>query len=787
MEFDSRDVDRGAAALDRLDKQSNITERATTKLSNAMKVGITAAMAASVAVMYKVIDAHRAFGLSISQLSSITGATGKDLAFYREQALLLGSSTTFAASEVATAFKLVASAKPDLLDSKDALAAVTRETLTLAEAASMDLPTAAEALGSALNQFSAGADQANRFINVLAAGSKFGAAGISEVSQALKMSGAVAAGVGVSFEEATAAIEALAAVGVKGAEAGTGFRAVLLKLSTQSRDEFNPEIVGLAKALQNLEAANLTTAQATKLFGLESITAGTALVKGAAQVEELTKKLTGTTTALDQARTNTNNLDGDIKAMGSAWEGVTLILGEALDPALRLATQTLTTIGTWAQKVALHFGNLANAIGAMPGAVSAFVTADLEGLQAILAEREKYAAEMERRIELIDQGRDATEQAAAAEVEAAKTVATIEAENIKRVEEAKAKAAALREQEAQDIAEKEAKKQAKLDEFALREAERQRASFDALKDQYRSEEEMLDISLQRRTEMLDGFLSNKIISLQEHNELLKEMEDERFLQIIEKEQKQADLKKERDEEAFFEAIEEQQIRDDYKAEQAKIAQDKENAQIEQGLGIRRGSVQKMYDFTDQLRQGDLQSAMQTGNQMIGSMNAQNEKQFRLQKSMALASAIVTLPSAVMKSYDNGGGWPWGLIPAALMLATGLNEINTIRSTTYSGGRQDGGYVSPGSMYQVNEAGPELLTTAGKTYLMTGGQSGSVTPVDRSSGGGKQERGGDVFNVDLRGASVDAVQRLEMFVRSINATFEDRAVAAMQDAQERGYA
>jgi lambda family phage tail tape measure protein len=43
------------------------------------------------------------------------------------------------------------------------------------------------------------------------------------------------------------------------------------------------------------------------------------------------------------------------------------------------------------------------------------------------------------------------------------------------------------------------------------------------------------------------------------------------------------------------------------------------------------------------------------------------------------------------------------------------------------GRASGGSVSSGGLYQVAEQGPELLHTAGKTYLMMGSQGGSVTP------------------------------------------------------------
>ena len=45
------------------------------------------------------------------------------------------------------------------------------------------------------------------------------------------------------------------------------------------------------------------------------------------------------------------------------------------------------------------------------------------------------------------------------------------------------------------------------------------------------------------------------------------------------------------------------------------------------------------------------------------------------------------------------------------------------------GRASGGSVSSGSMYRVNEKGPELLNYGGKDYLMMGGKGGYVKPVE----------------------------------------------------------
>lgn len=77
--------------------------------------------------------------------------------------------------------------------------------------------------------------------------------------------------------------------------------------------------------------------------------------------------------------------------------------------------------------------------------------------------------------------------------------------------------------------------------------------------------------------------------------------------------------------------------------------------------------------------------------MTAGVAQQNEKLFKLNKAAALAEAAVALPKAVLDSFKNAGGYPWGLIPAAAMAATGLAQINAIRSATFNGG---GGGLAP---------------------------------------------------------------------------------------------
>lgn len=293
-------------------------------------------------VAFSAIGTAQDFEAAISDLSAITGATGKDLEYLAKKSREFGASTTLSATQAAEAFKLIASAKPDLLDNAEALSKVTKEAITLAEASGSTLPEAAATLGSALNQFGADADQAGRFINVLAAGAKFGASEIADTANALRDSGTVAASANVSFEELNAGIQALSTVSIKGSRAGVGLRNVILKLQKEGIDSLNPSVVGLTGAMKNLAAQNLDTTKLIELFGLENVTAAKALIANADNLGKLTTKLTGTSTAYEQARIKVNNLAGDTKQLNSAWEEFQLTLVGSTD-SLRGVVQGATS------------------------------------------------------------------------------------------------------------------------------------------------------------------------------------------------------------------------------------------------------------------------------------------------------------------------------------------------------------------------------------------------------------------------------------------------------------
>jgi hypothetical protein len=63
----------------------------------------------------------------------------------------------------------------------------------------------------------------------------------------------------------------------------------------------------------------------------------------------------------------------------------------------------------------------------------------------------------------------------------------------------------------------------------------------------------------------------------------------------------------------------------------------------------------------------------------------NRKLFEVNKAAAMAEAAVALPSAIMKTWNNNGGYPWAIPATIAMGAAGLAQINAIRSASFGGG------------------------------------------------------------------------------------------------------
>lgn len=305
--------------------------------------GLGAGVAGVTAALTDAVRTSMEFERSLSGLSALTGATGEDLEFIRRQAIALSSQSELSARDVVEAMKLIGGQRPELLDAADGLAAVTKATITLAEASETPIEDSARALTGALGQFGKGAEYASTFVNVLAAGAKEGAAEIPYLQQAVEKSGSAASAAGLSFEQLVAVIEGVAPRFTRAEEAGTSLRAVFTILESQTNDKLKPSVVGIHQALDNLAAQEMTTAQLTKMFGRENINMARALLDARTNIQQLEGAVTGTHVAEEQARVTTDNLAGAVKELGNAWDAFILSLNRS-DGALAGTVRWLTSL-----------------------------------------------------------------------------------------------------------------------------------------------------------------------------------------------------------------------------------------------------------------------------------------------------------------------------------------------------------------------------------------------------------------------------------------------------------
>ncbi len=292
----------------------------------------------------KAIDASNDYGESLANLSALTGLAGEELDYLDERAMNFAGSTTEAgiritksSQDIIDAYTQMGSKRPELLKNKEALADVTEQAIILSQAAKMKLVPATNSLAISMNQFNAGASEAPRYINAIAAGSKEGAGDVLYLATALEKAGTSADKIGLSIEETIAVIETIAPKFSEPARAGTQLRNIFLKLQT-GVDEFNPSIVGMEKALNNLGDAHLGTKEMVELFNVENVDAARILIDNRDEYVRYRDAVTDTNVATEQAIKNTSTNKAKLEAARATLQKLTIELGSKLAPALTFST-----------------------------------------------------------------------------------------------------------------------------------------------------------------------------------------------------------------------------------------------------------------------------------------------------------------------------------------------------------------------------------------------------------------------------------------------------------------
>lgn len=318
---------------------------------NQYSVAILGFMAAFTGVAMKIADFRRKNmekESSQANLKALTGLDDSSIEWLTKQAEKL--STTMdesglrvkkSAQEILEAYTMVGSKKPELLQDKEALNAVTIEAMRLAEAANIDLTDAVAGVTLAMNQYGAAADEASRYVNVLAAGSKMGAVGVATQTESIVKAGVASSTAKVPIEQLVGVLETLGERGIEGSVAGTQLKTFFLRLEAGAEDT-RPSVVGLQQALENLAKKNLDVTEMTKMFGLESITTAQALISSADKVKYYTDAVTGTNIAVEQAAINSATMEAKMAQLKNQINETGMALAKDLAPVFSKFTNWAT-------------------------------------------------------------------------------------------------------------------------------------------------------------------------------------------------------------------------------------------------------------------------------------------------------------------------------------------------------------------------------------------------------------------------------------------------------------
>lgn len=325
---------------------------------------------------YGVFDAVKNYSDFTAQLSQIKAVTGLDteaMDAVKEKALELGADTQFSSTEAAQGMTELLKAGVSV---KDVLGDASQAALDLAAAGQLSLPEAAEIMSTAMNAFHM--DDATHAADVLVGAANASATGVQELKYSLSAVSAVAAGVGMSFDDTNTALAVFANNGLKGSDAGTSLKTMLMNLSPQTKqateemqrlglltDEgtskfFDQEghlrslsdIAGLLQDhLSGLTDEEKMNALST-MFGSDAIRGGMIMLReGAKGVKDMNAAMKDIT-AHETAKVAMDNLRGSVLKLKSAWENITIKL---LDHGAGDGIQRFTDeVG----KLASHFAGL---------------------------------------------------------------------------------------------------------------------------------------------------------------------------------------------------------------------------------------------------------------------------------------------------------------------------------------------------------------------------------------------------------------------------------------------
>lgn len=386
------------------------------RMRNAGAAGVGAATVGAIAAT-SVLRPGYEFAQANSTLQATLGLdkNSDDFKSLKTQARSIGDNTAASANDAALAQIIIAKSGGSVDDIK----AATPVTLNMSLANNRTMEESAKLLMSTKNAFGLANGQVAHLGDVISATLNKTAADFDGLNDALTYIAPVAKNAGVSVEQTTAMIGALAKAGTTGSMAGTGVRAMLLRVqaptgqafkaikelgvkTADSKGNMRPFFTILKEMQKSFEKNKLGTAQQAEylktIFGEEAASSAVTLMQSAASglLDDLTKTFQGSDGSTEKlVKVQQDNLGGDFKELQSAQEAIGTDLYDQLDNSLRKLTQDSTkfllTVDSWIQKNPALSSGIAKAamaglifVGAL-GALGLVAWPVMAGVNALIA------------------------------------------------------------------------------------------------------------------------------------------------------------------------------------------------------------------------------------------------------------------------------------------------------------------------------------------------------------------------------------------------------------------
>lgn len=302
------------------------------------------------------VQAGMTFDKSMSQVAATMGKTVDEISDLREFAKKMGSETAFSASQAADALNYMALAGYDAETSMNMLPNV----LNLAASGGMELARASDMITDTQSALGLSLSQTAELVDKMAKGASKTNTSVGQLGDAMLTVGGTAKMLSGGTTELATALGLLADNGTKGAEGGTALRNIILSLSAptdkaaaaledlgiQAFDN-NGKMRDLQSIFADFNSAlsDMTDAEKTQILNsifnkvdLKSVNA--LLATSTDRWKEVSNAIDNAAgSAEEMAKTQLDNLSGDITIFNSALEGAQIALSDKLTPTLRKFVQ----------------------------------------------------------------------------------------------------------------------------------------------------------------------------------------------------------------------------------------------------------------------------------------------------------------------------------------------------------------------------------------------------------------------------------------------------------------